>query len=161
MTALWAKSLLNAGLFFGAFMVVLPLLAYRLLPASLPVPGALRIFVGAALFVGGLGLWAVCLDHFVRRGRGTPFPLDAPRELVTTGPFAVIRNPIIAAELCVIWGEALYFGALGITLYALLATIAGHIVVTRVEEPELHKRLGAEYEAYRLRVPRWLPVLRR
>ena len=108
-------------------MVALPLLAYELLPAPLPIPGALRIVGGGALFVGGVGLWSVCLDHFSRRGRGTPFPLDAPRELVTTGPFALIRNPIMAAELSVIWGEVLYFGALGIALYALLATLAGRL----------------------------------
>lgn len=160
-TALWAKSLLNAALFFGLFMVALPLLASRLVPALLPLPVVLRSVGGGVLFIGGIGLWAVCLDHFSRRGRGTPFPLDAPRELVVTGPFAVIRNPIMAGELAVIWGEALYFGVLGIVLYALLASLAGYLVVTRVEEPELSERFGAEYEAYRRRVPRWLPRPRR
>lgn len=159
--ALWAKSLLNAALFFGTFMVGLPLLAHRLLPAPLPMPSPLRTAGGGALFVAGIGLWAVCLDHFVRLGRGTPFPLDAPRGLVTTGPFGVIRNPIMAAELAVIWGEALYFSALGVALYALLATLAGHLVVTRIEEPELCERFGEEYNAYHLRVPRWLPARRR
>jgi protein-S-isoprenylcysteine O-methyltransferase Ste14 len=158
--ALWAKSLLNAALFFAVFVAAMPFLAYRLLPASLPVPGPLRI-AGGALCIAGLGLWVWCLDYFVRLGRGTPFPLDAPRELVTTGPFAVIRNPIMAAELGVVWGEVVWSGAVGIALYALLATLAGHLVATRIEEPELHERFGAAYDAYRQRVPRWLPTLRR
>lgn len=157
-TVLYVKSLLNAVVFFGAFVVLLPLAAYLLLPASLPAPGALRMVGGGVLVVGGIGVWAVCLDHFSRRGHGTPFPLDAPRDLVTTGPFAVIRNPIMAGELAVIWGEALYFGALGIALYALLATLAGHLVVRHVEEPELRERFGSEYETYCRRVPRWFPA---
>ncbi len=156
--ALWTKSLLNAGLFFAVFMIGLPLLAYRLLPAQVSLPAPLRTVGGAALFVGGIALWLICLDHFSRRGRGTPFPLDAPRELVTTGPFAVVRNPIMVAELSVIWGEALYLAAIGVGLYALVATVAGHLAVTLVEEPELRERFGTEYEAYRRRVPRWLPT---
>ena len=155
--ALWAKSLLNALLFFSIFMVALPLLAQRLLPVPLPLPDLLGRTVGAALAIGGLSVWAICLDHFSRRGRGTPFPLDAPRQLVTSGPFGVIRNPIMAGELAVIWGEALFFGQLGIAAYALLATIAGHLAVTRIEEPELRERFGASYDAYCDRVPRWLP----
>jgi protein-S-isoprenylcysteine O-methyltransferase Ste14 len=158
--ALWAKSLLNAVLFFAVFMVALPLLARRLLPVALPLPGPLAGVAGAVLCIGGLAVWAVCLDHFSRRGRGTPFPLDAPQELVTSGPFGVIRNPIMAGELAVIWGEALLFNQLGIAVYALLVTVLGHVAITRIEEPELGERFGATYAAYSSRVPRWFPALR-
>jgi protein-S-isoprenylcysteine O-methyltransferase Ste14 len=33
---------------------------------------------------------------FVTVGRGTPFPLDPPRQLVDRGPYAIIRNPMFA-----------------------------------------------------------------
>ena len=72
----------------------------------------------------------------------------------------VIRNPIIVAELSVVWGEALYFAALGIAVYAALAMLAAHLVVTRIEEPDLRERFGAPYDAYSQRVPRWCPRLR-
>jgi protein-S-isoprenylcysteine O-methyltransferase Ste14 len=110
--------------------------------------------------VGG-GAWLVCLDAFSRRGRGTPLPVDAPQRLVTDGLFGVVRNPIIAGELMVIWGEALLVASWGILLYAVAITAVGHLAVVRVEEPELSRRFGEEYEAYRRRVPRWLPRLRR
>lgn len=155
--ALWAKSLLNAALFFAIFMVALPWGAHRLAPGRLPLPGGLGAVAGAALFAAGIGVWAYCLDVFSRRGRGTPFPLDAPRQLATTGPFGVIRNPIMAAEVSVVWGEALWFGSLGILLYAVLLSVAAHVVVVRIEEPELRARFGEEYERYLARVPRWLP----
>jgi len=159
--ALWGKSLLNAGLFFAIFMVALPWLAQWLLPTPVPLPSWIRTGGGATLFAGGVIVWICCLDVFSRRGRGTPFPLDAPRHLVTIGPFGVTRNPIMVAELAVIWGEAVYLSALGVFLYAAVVTVAGHLAVVLIEEPELRERFGTEYEAYCRRVPRWIPGFRR
>jgi len=160
-TALWAKSLLNAVLFFAIFMVALPWLAHWLLPAALAVPGFARTWIAGALGLVGLGMWIACLDTFSRRGRGTPLPMDAPRELVSTGLFGVVRNPIMAGELLVIWAEAFWLASLGVVLYALLITVVGHWMVVRVEEPELRQRFGPTYEEYCRRVPRWIPRLRR
>jgi protein-S-isoprenylcysteine O-methyltransferase Ste14 len=160
-TALWAKSLLNAALFFAVFMVALPWLAHWLAPQGLPLPLWLRLGAGIALFAAGVAVWAICLDSFSRRGRGTPFPLDAPARLVTTGPFSVVRNPIMAAELAVIWGEALYFANVGIFVYAAAITALSHVLVLRIEEPELRERFGPEYDDYCRRVPRWVPHRRR
>ena len=158
--ALWAKSLLNAFLFFALFMVAAPLAAERLLPNRISTPAWMRFGAAPALFLGGIVVWAIGLDVFSRRGRGTPFPLDDPRVLATSGPFAVIRNPIIAAELLVIWAEALYLSSLGVYVYAVVATLGGQLAVRYVEEPELKERFGAQYEEYCRRVPRWLPHLR-
>ena len=157
--ALWAKSLLNAVLFFGIFMVLLPWGAHQLLPVSLPLPLGARRWLGGALSIAGLALWIPCLDTFSRRGGGTPLPLDAPRQLVTSGLFGVMRNPIMAGELMVIWAEAIYFASLGIVLYASAMSVASHLLVVYVEEPELLERFGESYEAYRRSVPRWLPRL--
>jgi protein-S-isoprenylcysteine O-methyltransferase Ste14 len=155
--ALSVKSLLNAILFFVIFMVLLPWGAHWLVPVTLPLPSWLRVGGGAVLCTGGVGIWLWCLDVFSRRGRGTPFPLDAPRHLVTSGPFGVVRNPIMAAELAVVWGEAVYFSNLGVLAYAFVITLAGHVMVVHIEEPELRDRFGEEYDAYCRRVPRWLP----
>lgn len=156
-SALWGKSLLNAVLFFGIFMVLLPWGAHHLLPRTLRLPLGVGTWGGGVLFVAGIAVWIHCLDVFSRRGRGTPLPLDAPRYLVACGPFAVVRNPIMAAEIMVIWAEALYFASLGILVYAALISIAGHLMVVRVEEPELRERFGESYEAYCRDVPRWVP----
>ncbi len=156
---LWAKSLLNAVLFFAIFMLALPWVAHHLLPVHLPIPGALRSWLAAVLAAIGVAAWVVCLDVFSRRGRGTPLPMDAPRELVTTGLFRVVRNPIMLGELLVIWAEALYVASLGVVLYALGISIAAHVMVVQVEEPELRERFGEAYDAYCREVPRWLPRL--
>ena len=159
--ALEAKSLLNAALFFCIFMLALPAAATWLLPVALPFPYWLRLGGGGVLFLGGLLVWAVCLLFFSRIGRGTPFPLDAPQRLVTAGPFAYCRNPIMAGELAVIWGELLYLATAGVAIYAAVISLAGHLAVVYIEEPELRERFGTEYEAYRARVPRWIPRWRR
>jgi protein-S-isoprenylcysteine O-methyltransferase Ste14 len=156
-SALWAKSLLNATLFFVVFMVALPWLAHRVAPHPLPLPATPRTATAAVLFVAGVGVWLLCLDVFSRRGRGTPFPLDAPSRLVTSGPFAVVRNPIMVAEVTVIWAEAVYLASVGVLVYALLVSLVAHLLVVYMEEPELRQRFGEEYEAYCRRVPRWLP----
>ncbi|UCE85337.1 MAG: isoprenylcysteine carboxylmethyltransferase family protein [Deltaproteobacteria bacterium] len=159
--ALWSKSLLNAVLFFAVFMVALPGLAHRLVPVALPIPDALRVFPAGVLFGVGILAWLACLDVFSRRGRGTPLPMDAPRNLVTGGLFSVVRNPIMAAELLVIWAEALYLANLGVLLYAASISAAAHLLVVHVEEPELRERFGESYERYCQKVPRWLPRMRR
>lgn len=157
--ALWAKSLLNAVLFFCIFMIALPWLAHHLLPTRLPVPPGVRTWLAGALAVGGLAVWIACLDSFSRRGRGTPLPTDAPRRLVTTGLFGRMRNPIMTAELSIIWAEALYLASLGTMLYALAICITAHVMVVYVEEPELLERFGESYAEYCRNVPRWLPRL--
>jgi len=158
--ALWAKSLLNAVLFFAIFMIALPWLAHRALPAGLPPAGAVRTALAAALAGAGIAGWIACLDVFSRKGRGTPLPADAPRELVTSGLFARSRNPLMTAELLVIWAEVLHLGSLGVALYAVAISALAHVSVVQVEEPELRGRFGAVYDDYCARVPRWLPRLR-
>ena len=63
----------------------------------------------------------------------------------------------MAAEIMVIWAEAFYFASLGMLVYAALISIAGHLMVVRVEEPELRERFGESYEAYCRDVPLWVP----
>ena len=70
----------------------------------------------------------------------------------------MVRNPLIAADAAVVWGEALFLSSLGVLLYATLFTLIWNYIVVHVEEPELHDRFGEQYEAYCRRVPRWFPA---
>ena len=108
----------------------------------------------------GATAWIAGLDAFSRQGRGTPLAADAPRELVTTGPFRWIRNPIMVAELSIVWAGALYLATLGPLLYALCISFVAHLLVVHVEEPELRERFGESYAAYCRQVSRWLPTTR-
>ena len=157
---LWMKSLLNALLFFGIFMVALPWVAHTVLPLSLPVPVEIGVWGGGGFLVIGIAGWMASINAFVQQGRGTPLPADAPDRLVTKGLFRIVRNPMITSELMVIWGEALYVASVGSALYGVVITIVAHLVVVRVEEPVLRKRFGDSYEIYCRNVPRWFPRFR-
>ncbi len=82
-------------------------------------------------------------------------------ELVTRGPFRLVRNPIFSGML--VFGAGLaalvpnVFAGLGFAL-----TLAGiEIQVRAVEEPYLEKTHGAVYRAYACRVGRFFPRLGR
>lgn len=151
--------MLQAVLGLAVFVIALPWLANRLAPHTVPLPFWLRAGAGGILFVGGMAVALVGVGVLIRRGRGTPFEMDAPRNLVTTGPFAVVRNPIDAGEQAMIWSAAFYFSSLGVLLYVTAVTLAVSCFVLYLEEPELRERFGKQYEDYCRRVPRLLPKL--
>jgi protein-S-isoprenylcysteine O-methyltransferase Ste14 len=82
------------------------------------------------------------------------------RVLVTHGPFSVTRNPLYLFSLIGFLGVGLALESLA--LAALLGAVffITHWPTILVEERRLEAVFGAEYEAYRARVPRFVPALR-
>jgi protein-S-isoprenylcysteine O-methyltransferase Ste14 len=118
-------------------------------------PG-LRV-IGVVLIAGGT---YVVLDSFTRfalQGLGTPAPVFRTRHLVVKGFYRYVRNPMYVAVVAVILGQAVLFGDVRLFEYALFAWLAAHLFVLAYEEPTLRKTFGAEYEAFRANVPRWIP----
>ena len=139
----------------GFWTVAMP---YWLLPrgARPDLQGA-----GAAgwLFIaGGIALYFACAFWgFALRGKGTPAPIDPPKQLVVEGPYRIVRNPMYWSVALVMLGEGLVFHSLTLVELA-VAFFAGTILfVLFYEEPVLRRKFGAEYEEYCHRVPRWLP----
>jgi protein-S-isoprenylcysteine O-methyltransferase Ste14 len=64
------------------------------------------------------------------------------------------------AVVAAILGQALLFRQAVLFLWAGLVAAAVASFVHLYEEPTLSRRYGAEYDAYRAAVPRWLPRLR-
>jgi protein-S-isoprenylcysteine O-methyltransferase Ste14 len=95
--------------------------------------------------------------NFLIQGRGTPTPIDPPKELVAVGFYRYVRNPMYVGVLAVIIGHFLWFGFWNLLIYASLVFIAFHAFVTLYEEPTLKENFGAAYEEYLKRVPRWIP----
>ncbi|GAA2852293.1 hypothetical protein GCM10010517_09960 [Streptosporangium fragile] len=103
-----------------------------------------------------LGLAAV--REFVAAGRGTPLPYDPPRTLVTTGPYAYVRNPMqvsmVAGYLVLGPLDARFFAAAPVAFAYGAGLAAWH------EGERLAGRFGAEWAAYRRAVRPWIPRLR-
>lgn len=109
-------------------------------------------------------LWAISVTillwsfwNFLHEGRGTPAPLDPPKELVAVGFYRYVRNPMYVGVLATILGHFLWFGYWNLLIYAIVVFVAFHTFVAYYEEPHLKKRFGAAYENYLKRVPRWIP----
>ncbi len=145
-----------SSLFVGVTMAGFLATEILRLPPMLPPPwnlvGVPVAGVGAAALVSAASILS-------RRGRGTPYPRRPPRELVTTGPFARVRNPLILAWGATVLGIGIAMNWTGLLVLLLPVAIVIHLYVVHHEEPILARRFGAEYEAYRARVPRWIPRL--
>ncbi len=57
---------------------------------------------------------------------------------------------VILAGWCTLWDSH------ALIIYAALFMIGFHLRVVRVGEPWARRRFGAEWDAYRARVPRWV-----
>jgi len=113
--------------------------------------------MGAAMIVAGWAILLWCTVDFVRRGLGTPSPHRAPTKLVVNGLFRFVRNPMYVGVVTAIEGVALALDSWPTAVYGIVVAVAFHLRVLFYEEPRLRREFGAEFEAYRARVPRWLP----
>src|SRR6202040_4393351 len=112
---------------------------------------------GLAFIIAGVpGL----LDSFARfalQGLGTPAPIAPPRNLVVSGLYRYVRNPIYVAVVAIILGQAVLMGDWRLIVYGALWWLVFHVFVVAYEEPTLERTFGREYEAFRAAVPRWIP----
>ena len=125
--------------------------------SAAPGPAGWRWLALAPIAVG-VAIYLRCALDF-GRARGTPAPIDPPKELVATGLYRFTRNPMYVGVASIVWGEALLFGSAPLALFAAAVCAAFHAFVTLYEEPSLRRRFGESYERYCRAVPRWLPRL--
>jgi protein-S-isoprenylcysteine O-methyltransferase Ste14 len=157
----------HPGLGTLAFVLVVPTTLIGYVPYTLTgwvqraplFPGA-RL-VGVVLFIAGLLLFVAFNLRFVREGGGTPAPIAPPRRLVVGGPFRCVRNAGYIAVVALVVAQGLFFGSAIVLGYAAALFVLFHTFVLLYEEPTLRRQFGAEYEAYRRQVPRWIPHLPR
>lgn len=113
--------------------------------------------VGIGLIVLGAAALLHAFARFVLDGLGTPAPVAPPRELVVTGVYRYVRNPMYLAILALIAGQAMLLVRPVLLGYAVLVVVASVSFVRGYEEPTLRRQFGAEYDAYRAAVPGWWP----
>ncbi len=154
-----AKTAVQIVAFWGLFLFVLPPLVVNIAArfGFLSQPTALLRAIGAVLFVGASTLGLFSAFTIVVHGCGTPLPLDAPRAMVVTGPYAWVRNPMALAGLTQGLAIALWHGSIAVAAYVVLGGAMWHIVVRPHEEADLARTFGAQFVDYKKRVPLWWP----
>ena len=117
--------------------------------------------VGVVLVAGGAAVMLESVVRFMRRGRGTLVPTAPTQDLVISGLYRFVRNPMYVGVLAVVLGEALLFGSPWLLALEVLLAIVFHLFVVGYEEPTLRRAYGEEYDRFCSQVPRWLPRPRR
>ena len=118
-----------------------------------------RVLIGIVCLLCGLLLAVSTIRLFSKLGKGTLAPWDPTRNLIVSGPYAYVRNPMITGVFLILVGEALIFSSLAIGIWAAIFIIINMIYFPLSEEPGLRARFGKEYEEYCKHVPRYIPRL--
>jgi len=148
-------------MFWSVFLVLLPTGVFALEDAmglgGWRFPSTAGAWGGVVLFVLGglLGLTSGVV--MAVQGRGTPLPADCPRELVVTGPYRYIRNPMAVAGLSQGVAVGIFLGSPAVIAYALAGGPIWSWFVRPWEEADLELRFGESYRRYRNLVRCWLP----
>jgi protein-S-isoprenylcysteine O-methyltransferase Ste14 len=142
-----------------AAFIALPGLVAFAIPISIGTstnhPMRYRLLAAIPLCFGTLLLlW--CVREFYNAGRGTLAPWDPPRHLVTTGPYRVSRNPMYVGVVTILAGWCILWDSRTLIVYSVLFAVGFHLRVLLFEEPWAERQFGAEWQAYRARVSRWL-----
>lgn len=116
-------------------------------------------WLGWALIAFGAVLLIDCFARFALKGRGTPAPIYPTEELVVSGAYRFVRNPMYVAVVSLVLGQALVIGCLPLLWYGVGLFVVFHLFVLLYEEPTLRGTYGVRYDAYRAAVGRWVPRL--
>src|SRR5687768_11262722 len=121
-----------------------------------PLDGPVAHIAGLLLFGGGL---AATLYAQLAMGESWRVGVDETErtELVTHGPFALVRNPIFAAMIPTSLGLALMVPNVIAIVGVVALVVALEIQVRIVEEPYLLTTHGSSYARYAARVGRFVP----
>jgi protein-S-isoprenylcysteine O-methyltransferase Ste14 len=117
----------------------------------------------AAFFLWGLGaiISSWCVWDFYSKGEGTPAPIDPPKNLVISGLYSYVRNPMYTGILSILLGHIIWFESLALMVYFAVLFGIFHLFVLYYEEPHLTETFGPSYKNYMKKVPRWLPRMKR
>lgn len=127
------------------------------------------ISVVVTAVLGSFGLcWVIWSWWFLlTRGRGHPaegFGIEfhpVTRQIVTSGPYARTRNPMMFGYLFVMLAIAAFYGSIGMVVAVAVIAAIGWANVMFFEEPRLAGRFGEAYLEYQRQVPRFWPLGRR
>ncbi len=148
------------AIFYGLLIfvfVVIALQVDRLLGLTAIFPSPFHIILSLPIFSLALFLMGWSVLNFIR-AKGTPVPFNPPPQLVTTGPYAYVRNPMLTGVFALLFGFGVLLGSASLlVIFTPLFIFLNVWELKAIEEPELLKRLGQDYIEYRKRTPMFFP----
>jgi protein-S-isoprenylcysteine O-methyltransferase Ste14 len=134
--------------------LIAAILVHVYLPQAAALPAGvdfLRV-VGYVWLVPGLALWGTAVVQLL-----TGFPQG---KLVTSGAYGVVRNPIYSSVTFFILPAVALMTLTWVYLVVSVFLYAGVMIFIGVEEKQLTRAFGKEYEDYLHRVDRLVPFLK-
>jgi protein-S-isoprenylcysteine O-methyltransferase Ste14 len=118
----------------------------------------------AATIAGFIILWfGVVLRNYSIRILGKHFTptiqLQQDHDLITAGPYSIIRHPSYLGALLAIVGIAIFFNSLIGTIAACIAMMIAYVVRIAAEEKALESLFGSKYQEYQQRTKKLIPFL--
>jgi protein-S-isoprenylcysteine O-methyltransferase Ste14 len=137
--------------------VVIALQVDRLVGLTTIFPSPFHIILSLPVFSLALYLMGWSVINFIR-AKGTPVPFNPPPQLVTTGPYAYVRNPMLTGVFALLFGFGVLLGSVSLlVVFTPLFIFINVWELKAIEEPELLKRLGEDYIEYKGTVPMFFP----
>ena len=120
----------------------------------------LRMAISLPFLLAGTCVWLWSAGLFLKR-KGTPVPVNPPPKLITDGPYAYSRNPMMTGLFMVMAGIGIFFGSVTLTfIMTPLFVLMSVLEFKYIEEPELAKRFGKVYTEYKEKTPIIIPRIR-
>jgi protein-S-isoprenylcysteine O-methyltransferase Ste14 len=117
------------------------------------------IFISIPFLLVGSSVWIWCAWRFLK-AKGTPVPINPPQKLITDGPYAYTRNPMMTGVFMMLAGIGILFQSVSLTFITTPMVVFISILEFKyIEEPELERRFGKEYREYKERTPRIISKL--
>jgi protein-S-isoprenylcysteine O-methyltransferase Ste14 len=119
-------------------------------------------FVVAAVLLAPFAAMALqAMIEFAQHG-GTPLPLDPPKHLVMTGPYAYVANPMQLGATVLVTGWGVLLGSPAVVTAGGIAAVFSSGLAAWNENGDLAARFGDAWRSYRASVrvwrPRWKPI---
>ena len=152
-----ASARTRRGFPLGGVSVIAVILLVRVVrPTSFAVTSPALAAVGAVAFFAGIAL-AIWARIELGRNWGMPMTERAEPELVTGGPYRLVRHPIYSGLLLALVGTALVNNLLGLIVVAVLG--AYFYYSASVEERNLAVAFPSAYPVYRARTKMLVPFV--
>ena len=119
----------------------------------------LLFFLMLVFLVFGLFLMIWTIKLFAEVKKGSLAPWDPINTLITSGPYAYVRNPMLLGVFLVLLAEVIFFQSIPLLLYFLIFICINAFYFPLSEEKGLLKRYGQAYQEYKDNVPRFIPRL--
>lgn len=107
-----------------------------------------------------IGAGAIAMDvaaiRTFRRAKTTVMPHRGSDHLVTSGPFAITRNPIYFGNTMLMIAVGLITGITWFILFAFVAAFMTQKLAIEREEKHLEARFGKRWRDYAKKVRRWV-----